>query len=101
MNGKIYMHYKGNKYKVLCTAKHSETLEEMVLSDERKRVVHNAVKKLSDDMRVVIHLIYFEDMTYDEAAKVMKKNRKQIDNLLYRAKKELRTILGKDGELLL
>ena len=78
-----------------------ETLEEMVLSDERKRVVHNAVKKLSDDMRVVIHLIYFEDMTYDEAAKVMKKNRKQIDNLLYRAKKELRTILGKDGELLL
>ena len=31
MNGKIYMHYKGNKYKVLCTAKHSETLEEMVV----------------------------------------------------------------------
>ena len=73
----------------------------MVLSDERKRIVHNAIEKLSDDMRVVIHLIYFEEMTYDEAAKVMKKNRKQIDNLLYRAKKELRTILGKDGELLL
>ena len=31
MNGKIYMHYKGNKYKVLCTARHSETLEEMVV----------------------------------------------------------------------
>ena len=31
MNGKIYMHYKGNKYKVLCIAKHSETLEEMVV----------------------------------------------------------------------
>lgn len=71
------------------------------MSDERKRIVHNAIEKLSDDMRVVIHLIYFEEMTYDEAAKVMKKNRKQIDNLLYRAKKELRTILGKDGELLL
>ena len=52
-------------------------------------------------MRVVIHLVYFEDLTYDEAAKVMKKNRKQVDNLLYRAKKELRIILGKDGELLL
>lgn len=57
--------------------------------------------KLSEDMRVVIHLIYFEEMTYDEAAKVMKKNRKQVDNLLYRAKKELRIILGEDGELLL
>ena len=78
-----------------------ETLEEIVLADERKRVVNNALNTLPDDMRVVIHLIYFEDLTYDEAAKVMKKNRKQVDNLLYRAKKELRIILGKDGELLL
>ena len=78
-----------------------ETLEEIVLADERKRVVNNALNSLPDDMRVVIHLIYFEDLSYDEAAKVMKKNRKQIDNLLYRAKKELRIILGKDGELLL
>ena len=78
-----------------------ETLEEIVLADERKRVVNNALNALPDDMRVVIHLIYFEDLSYDEAAKVMKKNRKQIDNLLYRAKKELRIILGKDGELLL
>ena len=72
-----------------------ETLEEIVLADERKRVVNNALNTLPDDMRVVIHLIYFEDLSYDEAAKVMKKNRKQIDNLLYRAKKELRIILGK------
>ena len=78
-----------------------ETLEELVLADERKRVVNNALNALPDDMRVVIHLIYFEDLSYDEAAKVMKKNRKQDDNLLYRAKKELRIILGKDGELLL
>ena len=31
----------------------------------------------------------------------MKKNRKQVDTLLYRAKMELRFILGKDGELFL
>ena len=78
-----------------------ETLEEIILADERKRVVNNALNSLPDDMRVVIHLIYFEDLSYDEAAKVMKKNHKQVDNLLYRAKKELRIILGKDGELLL
>ena len=29
--GGIYQHFKGNKYKVLCIAKHSETLEEMVV----------------------------------------------------------------------
>ena len=78
-----------------------KTLEELVLADERKRVVNAAIAKLPEDMRVVIHLIYLEEMTYEEAAKVMKKKRKQVDNLLYRAKKELRIILGEDGELLL
>ena len=77
-----------------------KTLEECVLTEERKRTVNVAIASLPEDMRVVIHLIYFEEMTYEEAAKVMKKNRKQVDNLLYRAKKELRSLLGEDGELL-
>ena len=81
--------------------KNSQSLEELVLADERKYVVNQAVSKLSADMREVVHLIYFEDMTYEQAAKVMKKSRKQVDNLLYRAKKELRIILGEDGERLL
>ena len=78
-----------------------ETLEEAILVDERKMLVSNALSTLSEDMRIVIHLVYFEDLSYEETAKIMKKNRKQVDNLLYRAKKELGIILGKDGELLL
>ena len=78
-----------------------KTPEESVLTEERKRWINAAVGTLPADMQVVIHLIYFEEMTYEEAAKVMKKNRKQVDNLLYRAKKELRVILGKEGECLL
>lgn len=31
MKGKIYKHYKGNEYKVLAIAKHSETLEDMIV----------------------------------------------------------------------
>ncbi len=31
MINKIYRHYKGNKYKVIALAKHSETLEDMVV----------------------------------------------------------------------
>lgn len=29
--GKIYKHYKGNKYKILAFAKHSETLEDLII----------------------------------------------------------------------
>ena len=72
-------------------------LEETVLADERKRAVNDALARLPEDMRVAVHLVYFEDMTYDEAAQVMRKSRKQVDNLLYRAKKELRIMLGEDG----
>ena len=79
----------------------SAALEEMVLADERKRRVNAALGQLPEDLRVAVHLVYFEEMTYEEAAKVMRKNRKQVDNLLYRAKKELRTILGEDGEWIL
>ena len=81
-------------------AAEDETPEECVLTEERKRKVNAAVAALPEEMQVVIHLVYFEEMTYQEAAKVMKKNRKQVDNLLYRAKKELRSLLGEDGELL-
>ena len=73
----------------------------LVLADEKKRAINSAVSKLSADMREAVHLVYFEDMTYEQAAKVMKKSCKQVDNLLYRAKKELRIILGEDGEQLL
>lgn len=75
-------------------------LEEAILADERKRAVNAALDRLPEEMRTVVHLVYFEELSYAEAARVMKKNRKQIDNLLYRAKKELRLLLGKDGELL-
>lgn len=72
--------------------------EELVLADERKRRVNAALARLPEDMRGAVQLIYWEEMTYAEAAKVMGKNRKQVDNLLYRAKKELCVLLREEGE---
>ena len=70
--------------------------EESIFRDERARLVNDAIETLPHDMRIAIHLIYFEELSYEETARVMKKNRKQVDNLLYRAKNELRSILGKE-----
>lgn len=74
-----------------------ESYENRVLRDERRRAVNRAVERLNENMRTVIHLIYFEDMSYDEAGKVMKKSRKQIENLAYRARNALRVILTEEG----
>lgn len=75
------------------------SLEEAVLADVQSRTVNAALQQLPQDMRIAVHLVYFENLSYNQAASVMKKSRKQIDNLLYRAKEQLRLLLGKEGLL--
>ncbi|MBR6291021.1 MAG: sigma-70 family RNA polymerase sigma factor, partial [Clostridia bacterium] len=70
-----------------------DELESTVIRNEEKRALARAVRDLPQDMRAAVHLVYFEDMTYDEAAKIMKKTRKQVDNLICRAKSELKKAL--------
>ena len=77
-----------------------KSLEDSLLTDGLKQRVNKALLELGEDMRIVVHLVYFEDMSYKEAAAVMKKTSKQIDNLLYRAKAELRSKLKEERELL-
>ena len=78
-----------------------DLLENEILLSERKRIVNGALDKLPEDQRQAVHLVYFEELSYKEAAKIMKKSGKQVDNLLYRAKNALRTILGEEGRELI
>ncbi len=73
------------------------TPEALFLIDEKKRAVHCALSQLPQDMQIAVHLVYFEELSYEEASKIMRKTRKQVDNLLYRSKALLRTALGKEG----
>ena len=70
--------------------------EEQFFADSEKKRLYAAASKLPPDYAQVIYLIYFEDMTYDEAGRVMRKNRKQIENLAYRARAALREEMGKE-----
>jgi RNA polymerase sigma factor (sigma-70 family) len=76
------------------------SLEEQFLLDEQRRELHAALKQLPEDMATALYLVYFEDLSYADTAKVMKKTSKQVDNLLYRGKAALRNLLGKDGSVL-
>lgn len=73
------------------------TLEETVLDNEEKRAMSRAFADLRGDYRQALHLIYFEEMTYAEAGRVMGRSRKQVENLVYRGKQALRQALRKEG----
>ena len=72
------------------------SLIDLVLKEERKKILYKSIQKLSQDKKEAIYLVYIEECSYEEAAKIMKKNKKQIDNLLYQAKKELKRMLEKE-----
>ena len=67
------------------------------LCSERKLQVHKALKQLNDEYRQVLVLIYFEDFQNDQVASIMGKSKKQIENLVYRAKLSLKSELEKEG----
>ncbi|MDE6657892.1 MAG: RNA polymerase subunit sigma-24, partial [Oscillospiraceae bacterium] len=54
-------------------------------------------RKLKSEYQQVLYLSYFEDFSNAETAKIMHKTKRQIENLLYNARKSLKLELEKDG----
>lgn len=79
----------------------AESTEERFVREERARSLNRAIEKLPRDMQDAVYLVYFEKLSYKDAARVMKKTSKQVDNLIYRAKKELKSIITEEGGLLI
>lgn len=77
--------------------KDEETLEASYIREEQKRAVHKALKKLSPEYQQILYLVYFEDFDNSQSSKIMKKSKRQIENLLYRAKLSLKKELNKEG----
>ena len=67
------------------------------LRGERGEQLHEAIQKLKPEYGEVLRLLYFENMSYAEAAGIMNKTIKQIDNLTYNAKISLKAILEGEG----
>lgn len=75
-------------------------LEDRLCQDETRRELLRALDGLAPDYREALYLLYFEGLSLEEAGRVMKKSKKQIENLSYRGKKALRETLGKEDFLL-
>lgn len=72
-------------------------VEKEYLINEQKIFLHQTMRELKSEYFQVLYLVYFEDFTNEEIAKIMKKNKRQIENLIYRAKNTLKSELEKEG----
>lgn len=74
-----------------------QSIERDYLREEQKIVLHKALQKLNPDYRQVLYLVFFENFSNSETAKIMRKTKRQVENLLYRAKQSLKSELEKEG----
>lgn len=86
-------------YEFIENERDTTALEDEFIREEEKRELHEALGRISDDYSTALHLIYFEGMSYEQVGRVMKKNKKQVENIVYRAKKALRKEIEKEARL--
>ena len=70
-----------------------EDLEIAYIKEERKIALHRALGKLKPEYHQVLWLIYFEDFSTKEVAFLMKKSVHNVETLVYRARKSLKSQL--------
>lgn len=68
-----------------------------ILREESNRQLYQAMECLKAEYRQILILLYFEDMSHEDAAHVMSKSRKQIYNLAQRSRKALKEELERMG----
>ena len=76
----------------------SVPLEEAALTYEtpEENEVYHAVMSLPTKYRIVIHLYYYEDYSVKEISAITGNNESAVQTQLYRARRKLKEILGKE-----
>lgn len=74
-----------------------EDSERDILRQEQSRQLYGCLSKLKQEYRDVLYLTYFVGFSAEEVQKCFKKDRKQVYNLLARAKSSLKAALLKEG----
>ena len=78
---------------------HNETddLERGYLRQAQKIALHRAMSALRAEYGGALYLKFFEELNNEEIAKIMKKSKRQVENLLYQAKRALKSQLEQEG----
>ena len=75
----------------------ADTPEMQLLKEERQRQLYTALQQLHEDYRQILMLLYFEDMSHEEAARVMGKSKRQVYHLAERGRAALKEKLERMG----
>ncbi len=73
------------------------SIEQSYIKQERLLLIHRALEKLKPEYKQVLWLVYFEDFSQKETAKIMRKSVHSIETLVYRARLALKAELEKGG----
>lgn len=57
------------------------------------------IRSVKDDQGTALYLTLVEGLSNEEAARIMKKSKKQIENLIFQGKRKLRLMIEKEGIL--
>jgi RNA polymerase sigma-70 factor (ECF subfamily) len=70
-----------------------EEIEKKIDNDKHLLILNKAIKQLKPIYQDILHLKYFEEMSYEEISQVLNKNESTIRVYSKRAKEELKIIL--------
>jgi RNA polymerase sigma-70 factor, ECF subfamily len=70
-----------------------ESIEDRIVGIERNMLLNKAIERLNDKCKQVIILKYFEQLSYNEVAKVLDIPEKKVKSRLFDARKLLRSYL--------
>lgn len=76
---------------------HTPCFETEFADQERNKVLYLSLSELPEQYRDVLHLSYFENFSVAQMCTILRKNAKQIYNLLSRAKASLKELLIQKG----
>lgn len=71
-------------------------VEKTIITSQTLEEVKKVISKLSPDYATYLHLTLFEELENEEIATIMKKTKKQMANISFRAKNALREALGRE-----
>ncbi|MBR6229013.1 MAG: RNA polymerase sigma factor [Eubacterium sp.] len=74
-----------------------ESVENTAILGDQKKILWQCMDRLDPMEREALYLVYYDGMTYLQAAEVMKVTYKKVDHLLEKGKLKMREELKKEG----